>query len=126
MPDADKKTARTASTSSPTPPTARISLPASFTLITSDRHSIAVDPFLLAAHSKVFADMLTGGSLSGESCNVSEAKVLVDNFLRVLQGCRLPTDERGVMKESSWLGLYRMADKYDCPTLRTILLLEAQ
>ncbi|BGP33195.1 hypothetical protein JCM10296v2_004989 [Rhodotorula toruloides] len=116
-PPATPRTAYTAS---------QISLPSSFALITSDGQPVPVDPLVLAGRSRVFADMLTGGQLSGGSCNVSEAKVLVDKFLRVLEGDRIPVDEQGVMKESSWLGLYRMSDKYDCPTLRTILLLEAK
>ncbi|BGO97368.1 hypothetical protein JCM10021v2_001011 [Rhodotorula toruloides] len=92
-------------------PAAQIYLPSSLTLNSSDGHSLSVDPLLLAGNSKVFADMLTGSKLSGGSCDVTETKVRLEHFLRVLQGGKLPLDFSGDLDEGVWLGLYRMGDK---------------
>ncbi|GAA5913338.1 hypothetical protein JCM6882_004092 [Rhodosporidiobolus microsporus] len=85
-----------------------------FTLVSADGHSFSVDPLKLAGTSGVFADMLSSGG--GErTCTLSENKEEVEAYLAAVQSGTFSVDE------ATWLGVFKMSDKYEALVVRTAL-----
>ncbi|BGP49466.1 hypothetical protein JCM10450v2_005357 [Rhodotorula kratochvilovae] len=89
-----------------------------FTLISSDGKHHHIDSALLASASKVFADMLDTADESGgpKQCDVTEDSHAVSTFLAAIKDQTVPDTQE------DWLGLYRMMDKYDAKSLKSVLL----
>ncbi|BGP33215.1 hypothetical protein JCM10296v2_005009 [Rhodotorula toruloides] len=90
-----------------------------FTLVACDGQRFQIDPALLVKHSSIFADMLSTVSQispdAKQECALTEDAETVAAFVEAL------SDKREPDTSGAWIGLYRMADKYDCPELLPIL-----
>ncbi|GAA5841140.1 hypothetical protein JCM9279_000556 [Rhodotorula babjevae] len=83
----------------------------SLTLLTSDDPpvSLTASRTALAAHSKVFADMLSvpAGDKASEPVVVAETQEQIEPFLRLLEG------QAPALSSPQWEVLARIGDKYD-------------
>jgi hypothetical protein len=90
-----------------------------FTLLCSDGSHISVDPSLLSSTSSVFRDVFAAGS-GEKSCAVSETKEEIEMLVEAL------SDDRAPKNEGEMVWLWEMMEKYDVPSLRIPLIIEAR
>jgi len=102
-------------------------LDATLTLTTSDDPSVtrSIAYSALVAHSKVFSDMLSiNFKFEGndKSIHLGETLAQIEPLLSVIGGDE-PDRESALIEldEAGWINLAKLADKYDCWTVRKVV-----